>query len=610
MKPLLLPLFALILLAAPLGAADNAFAQFGNAKYQADFTHFDYVNPDAPKGGRIALSIVTQTSSFDKVNPFSLKGRSAPGLQELVFETLTFLSLDEPNTMYGLLADGISVAADQGSVTFHLNPAARFNNGDPLTAEDVRYSFATLTGKEASPRFRSAFADIAKLEVLDSQRVRFSFKRKNRNLVFVAGSLPIFSPKWGLNPDSSAPPFGEVRLQPPIASGPYRVERATGGLNIVFKRNPDYWAANLPIRRGMFNFNEVTFQLYKDADTQVAALRGGNFDFFAETRMRYWVAQYIGPRFDSGELVKLVVPHRNPPAFTGWVYNLRRPQFQDARVRAALDYAFDFEWVNDKILDGEFKRMTSLFNETPLEATGLPSAAELAILEPYRDKLPSAVFGPAVQQPQTQGQGGLGFRANLATAIDLFAQAGWTVQDGQLRNAQGTRFSIEMPGTRGQSPLNDPYEQALRQLGIDVRKTLVDAAVTRAKLNDFDFDYTSLSLRESRFPANELWRLFNSKAADTKGSENLAGVRSPILDELILRLQNATDESDYIATGRAIDRIVMHERYVMPWRYLVKHYLMFNRRLARPATLPTYYGANEWALSTWWDTAASPGAVR
>ena len=306
-------LTALVIQAYPA----HAVAQFGDPNYPPDFPNFDYVDVHAPKGGRISLSIVTQTSSFDKLNPFSLKGRTAPGLSEpLVFETLAFLGLDERNTMYGLLADDIQVAKDLGSVTFHLNPKARFNNGDPVTAEDVRYSFSQVTGKDASPRFKSYFSDITGVEVIDGQTVRFTFKRKNITFAFVAGSLPVFSPKWGLKPDGTRTPFSELLLQPPIGSGPYVVERATGGLNIQYRRRTDYWAADLPIRRGMFNFDVVTYQLYKDADTQVAALRGGNFDFFNETRMRYWVAQYIGSRFDSGELVKLVIPHSNPAGIT------------------------------------------------------------------------------------------------------------------------------------------------------------------------------------------------------------------------------------------------------------------------------------------------------
>lgn len=604
-------ILGVLLTVLPWAAASSseALALFGEAKYQPGFDHFDYVNPQAPKGGRISLSIVTQTSSFDKINPFSLKGRAAPGLLELVFETLTTTSLDEPNTQYGLLAEDIELAPDLSGVTFRLRAGARFSNGDPVTAEDVRFSFALLTGQEASPRFRSYFADLTGITVLDERRVRFAFKRRNRELAFVAGSLPVFSPKWATNATGAAIPFDELRLEPPIASGPYLVERATGGLNIVFRRNPKYWAAELPIRRGMYNFDVVTYQLYKDADTQVAALRGGQFDFFNETRMRYWVAQYIGPRFDSDELVKLTVPHQNPAAFNGWVFNLRRPQFQDWRVRAALNYAFDWEWVDDKILDGEYKRVTSVFTATKLAASGLPGPDELAVLEPYRSQLDPRVFGPMVEQPTTQGQGGLGLRPNLAKAIELFAEAGWTLHDGELRNAAGERFVFEMPGTKAQSPLNDPHEHNLRRLGIEVRKTIADAAVTRARLNDFDFDFASFTLRESRNPSNELWRTFNSKAADTKGSENLSGLKSPVVDALILKLRDARTENEQIAVGRALDRVIMHNWYVLPYRYLVKHYLMFNHRLQRPDVLPTYYGANEWALGTWWDSQAQGAAA-
>jgi microcin C transport system substrate-binding protein len=600
---------ALSLAGVPARAAEG-LALFGEPKYGPGFRHLDYVNPDAPKGGRITLSVVSQASSFDKLNPFSLKGRPAPGLLELTFETLTVYSLDEPNTQYGLLAEDIALAPDLASVTFRLRPEARFSDGTPVTGDEVAWSFARLTAKEGNPRFRNYFSEIAGLDVVDARTVRFRFKRPSRELAFVAGSLPVFSPGWGRKADGSGTPFEALQLQPPLASGPYTVERASGGLNIVYRRNPDYWARDLPIRRGMYNFDVVTYQLYRDADSQVAALRGGGFDFFNETRMRYWVAQYIGPRFDSGELVKLVVPHRNPAVVTGWVFNQRRERFRDPRVRQALAHAFDFEWQNDKIFEGEFRRITSFFNETPLQATGLPGPEELRILEPLRGRIPDAVFGPMIEPPRTEGQGGLGLRANLARALELFAAAGWTFRDGALRNAAGEPFEITLPASRGQSPINDPFEVNLRRLGITVRKDVADPAVQRQKLGAFDFDYAAVGFRESRNPANELWRTFNSRAADTPGSENLSGLKDPVIDDLIRRLRDARTQEEQIALGRSLDRVLMHSHAILPWRYLVNHYLMFNRRLQRPAVTPTHFSANEWALGTWWDEDAANGAGR
>ncbi|HEX6591219.1 MAG TPA: extracellular solute-binding protein, partial [Moraxellaceae bacterium] len=538
--PLLLSL--MLLPAAPVFAA-HALAQFGEPKYPAGFDHFDYANPQAPKGGVINLSLVSQNSSFDKYNPFTLKGKAAPGLLDMMFETLTINSLDEPNTQYGLLADDIRVAPDFSSVTFHINPKARFSNGDPVTAKDVLHSFKILTSKKASPRFKSYFSEITQVVPLDAATVRFDFERKGRDLPFVAGSLPVFSPKWGLRADGSRTPFDELKLEKPVSTGAYVISSTGKGLNVVYTRRPDYWANDLPVRRGFFNFDKVVYKLYKDRDTQVAALRAGDYDFLSENQMRYWCCQYIGRRFDDGELIKKTFPSKNPPAMNGWVVNLRRPQFQDPRVREALNYTLDFEWINKKILDNEFKRVTSYFDGTPLQAKGLPDAEELKLLEPYRKELPPAVFGPMYEQPNTSGPNG--FRKNLRKSLDLFAAAGWHYQDGVLRNAQGQPFAIEISGTRiGQSAHTETVNLNLAKAGVLLNKKLADAATTRKRMTDFDFDYTALSLRESRMPATELWRVFNSHDADVKGSENIIGVKSAAVDDLIQRLLNAKTQHE------------------------------------------------------------------
>lgn len=595
------------LLFAPAVHAAHAVAQFGAPKYPADFQHFAYVNPDAPKGGSLSMSLVSKNSSFDKYNPYSLRGTPAPGLLELVFETLTINGLDEINTQYGLLADDIQVAADLRSVVFHLNPRARFSNGDPVTAADVLYSYQTLTGGLASPRFKAYFAEIATVSVLDPQRVRFSFRRSGRDLSFIAGSLPVFSAKWGLQADGSRVPFDQLRFEAPVASGPYQIERATSGRGIVYRRNPDYWASDVPVRRGSYNFARVEYKLYKDRDTQVAALRAGDYDFIAENQMRYWCCQYNGKRFDSGELVKRVVPHHNPPAMNGWVVNLRKPRFQDVRVREALNYALDFEWINRKIFDSEFERVDSYFANSPLAASGLPSAAELELLEPFRAQLPPAVFGPMYRQPNTSAPSSL--RANLTRALELFAAAGWHNRDGVLRNAQGEPFVLEVAGTRAQSPYLDPVYRNLRKLGVVVQIKLTDAATAYKQMSGFDYDYSTVALREARMPGDELWRSFNSQDANRPGSENIIGVQSPVVDALIKRLLDANSQEQLETAAHALDRVLIHNHYVIPWRYLTKHYFIYNQRLQAPATLPRYYGAYEWTISSWWDSnAAQPQA--
>lgn len=604
MKRLLVGLLASLALTAPAFAA-HGVAQFGEPKYPAGFTHFDYVNPDAPKGGAVTLSLIAQHSSYDKFNPFNLKGKLAPGPLELMFETLTVNSLDEVNTQYGLLADDIKLAPDFTWVEFRINAKARFNNGDPITATDVKYSFETLTSNQASPRFKSYFAEIRRVLVVDSQTVRFEFTRPGRDLSFVAGSLPVFSPKWGLKPDGTLTAFADLRLEEPVTSGPYRVERASS-LSVTYRRDPDYWGRDIPTRRGSYNFDQVIYKLYKDTDTQVAALRAGDFDFFNETRMRYWCCQFIGERFDKGELIKEKVPNGSLSPMSGYVLNLRQERFQDIRVRQALFLAYDWEWLNRMIFDNEFERQDSFFANSILAAQGLPSPEELEMLEPFRDELPPAVFGPMVTLPRTDRAGGL--RANLAKAMELLADAGWRNVDGVLRNEKGEPFTLEVTGGNG-NVLLDAYYLNLTKMGVKLTRRVADPTVDRQKLRNFDFDFTSIALRKGRDPAPELWRNFNSADADIKGSENLAGVKSPAVDALLQVLQDAQTPEQVQIAAHALDRVLMHNYYVLPWRYLKNHYLIYNHRLRRPATVPGYFGPYEWLLASWWDGMAATQAT-
>ncbi|WNV04181.1 extracellular solute-binding protein [Candidatus Methylospira mobilis] len=580
------------------GWGAHAVAQFGEPKYPASFEHFEYINPDAPKNGKLNLSVVSQNSSFDKYNPFTLKGKVAPGLLELVFETLTVYSLDEPNTQYGLLADDIQVAPDFGSATFHINPKARFSNGDPVTASDVKYSFDTLISRKASPKFKSYFAEIRQLSVVDDNTVRFEFTRKGRDLSFVAGSLPVFSPKWGNKPNGEKTPFDQLRLEPPIASGAYTMTPSASAQNVTYRRNPDYWGKDIPVRRGALNFDKVVYKLYKDSDTQVAAMRAGDFDFFNETRMRYWCCQFIGKRFDNGELIKQEFEHHNPSAMNGYVLNMRRERFKDVRVREAISYAYDWQWLNHKILDDEFDRQDSYFAHSPLQAKGLPSEAELKLLEPYRAELDPAVFGPQIEQATTKPPSSL--RKNMARALELLAEAGWHNTDGVLRNGKGEPFEIEVPGGRG-NMLLDAFFLNLQKLGMVLIPRPTDAVADRARMKNFDYDFASVSFREARNPAAELWRNFNSADADVSGSENVIGVKSRVVDELIRKLYETNTQEEQETVAHALDRVLMHGYYVLPWRYLSHHYLIYNQRLQRPKTLPLYYGAYEWVINAWWD---------
>ncbi len=585
--------------------ADHAVAQFGQPKYPADFQHFDYADPNAPRGGKLTLAVTSQNSSFDKFNPFSLKGKAAPGLVELMFETLTIYSLDEINTQYGLLADDIRVAPDFKSVTFHINPKARFSNGDAVTARDVKYSFTTLTNPKGNPRFKSYFSEIDSVTVLDPQTVRFDFKRKGRDLSFIAGSLPVFSPKWGVDADGKKVLFGKIGLQEPVATGPYLIEKANSGSGITYRYNPEYWGKDIAVRRGSYNFDHVIFKLYKDKDTQVSALRAGDFDFVSDPQMRYWCCQYIGKRFDSGELIKEVIPHKNPPAMNGYAVNLRHARFQDIRVRKALNYAMDFEWMNQKIFASEFIRPQSYFSNTPLAATGSPSEAELKLLEPYRSELPPEVFGPMFVQPTTKPPSSL--RANLTLALELFAEAGWHNRDGVLRNDKGEPFVMEVSVSRAPSPFMDAIYLNLEKLGIVLKKRVSDGPTGRSLMKNFKYDYTSISLRENRMQGAELWRNFNSRDADVPGSENVIGVKSRAVDDLIQKVLDADSQESLEVAAHALDRVLIHGHYLTPWRYLVNHYIIYNQRLRRSPNLPMYYGPQEWVLAYWWDGTSKDG---
>jgi len=592
--------FLICFSASQASFAALGYAQFGEPKYADGFTHFDYVNPNAPKGGVLNLSNTGTNSSFDKFNPFSLKGRPAPGLMELMFETLTIYSLDERNTQYGLLADDIDVASDFTSVTFRINEKARFSNGDVVTAEDVKYAFDTLSSPAASPIFASYFSEIERVDIIDIRHVRFVFSRPGRDLPFVAGSLPVFSYKWGLTANGERIPFDQLRHEQPITTSPYRIERAIESRGITYQRDPNYWGADIPVRRGTLNFDQVVYKLYKDRDTQVSALRAGQYDFFMEHQMRYWCCQYIGQRFDSGELIKEKIAHHNPPAMVGHGFNLRHERFQNPKVREALNYALDFEWVNQKIFDNNFGRVYSYFATTPLAASGLPSKEELEILEPWRHELNPDVFGPMVELPSTKAPSSL--RKNLLHALKLFAEAGWHYRDNALRNDKGEPFVIEVSGARGANMLLDPYYLNLSKIGVQVKRRQSDPATSRKLLTEFQFDFAPIGLREARMPGPELWRKFNSADADVPGSENIIGVKSPAIDALILKLMDAQSYEEMETTARALDRVLMHGHYIQPWRYLTHHHIIYHQRLHRPATLPLYFNASEWVISTWWDS--------
>ncbi len=589
-------LVALSLL-APSAWAAHAFSMYDTPKYPPNFTHFDYHDPDAVKGGEIYLANPGAANSFDKFNPFSMKGVAAAGVSTLMFESLAIGSEDEIATMYGLLAEDIQLAPDRLAITFRLNAKATFNNGDPVTAPDVKFSFDTLVAKGA-PQFKMMYADVKQAVVLDERTIRFDFKTANRELPLIVGGMPVFSRKW-----ASGTSFDQIQLIPPIASGPYLIERYDVGRSIAFKRNPAYWGTDLPARKGAFNFDRIVYRFYKDDVARLEAFMAGEFDVVVEYRAKNWARMYKGPKFDSGELIKKTLHHQNGAGMQAFVMNLRRPQFQDKRVRQALGLALDFEWMNRQLFYGQYQRIDSFFSNSELGAHGLPSPAELALLEPMRNQLDPAVFGPAPLPPSTNPPASL--RANLLKARELLKEAGWTYHDGALRNAKGEPFVFEILDDQSAlSRIIAVYVRNLEKLGVEVRQRTADFALVQKRMEEFDFDMTSQRFSDVTSPGNEMFDMLGSRAADEKGSSNYWGLKDPAVDKLVAALVRANTRAELVATARALDRVLLHKHIVVPHWYSATHRVAYRNRFGMPAVMPKYYQADPYVISKWWQMKA------
>lgn len=597
-------LVALMAISAPAAWAAHAYAQFGDIKYPPGFAHFDYVNPNAPKGGSFSLVPPLRISSFDKYNPYTLRGTSAPGLSQMMFESLLTGTFDEPTTAYGLLAEDVKVSPDLRTVTFRLNAKARFNNGDPVLAHDVKHSFDTLAGEEAAPYVRAYLADIESVRVLDERTVRFDFKRASAELPLIAGGLPIFSRKWGVV-DGKRKPFDQIVTDMPITSGPYRIGRVNFGKDITYERNPDYWAKDLNVRRGMYNFDRVTFYIFKDNTAQLEGFKAGEFDYMESATARDWARAYTGPKFKSGELVKKELQHGNAADFQGFLFNVRREKLKDPRVREAITLAMDFEWMNRQLFYNAYTRVRGFFPASDFEAKGLPDGQELALLEPLRQHLPPEVFTQEVPQPPSTAPPG-SLRENLRKAKRLLEAAGWTYRDGALRNAKGEPLEIEfLDESASGGRIVSPYIGNLEKLGIRATFRAVDFALLQKRLDTFDFDITGIRMPGTEAPGIELIGRFSSKEADTNGSNNLIGVKSKAVDALLQEATSATTRPQLAAALRALDRVLRFGHYVVPnWYSSVFRIAYRAGRYGQPQAVPRYYQPDSWALSTWWAISA------
>ncbi|WLE97033.1 MAG: extracellular solute-binding protein [Candidatus Electrothrix communis] len=501
----------------------------GSLKYSAGFDHFDYVEPQANKGGLLTLHAI---GSFDKMNPFTLKGTEAFGLfgieQSLIFETLAVGSLDEPFAAYGLIAKDIELAADKKSVLFTLNEKARFSDGNPVTVEDVKFSLDTLKSDLAHPSYQIYYQDISGAEIEDKAqgKIRFLFSRPNRELHMIASQIPVLSKKFYTEHGFGAKGKGDPML-PPIGSGPYIVKEVNPGKSITYERNPDYWAADHPARKGMFNYKTIAVKYFKDQIVSLEAFKAGDFDFMWVNIAKQWQRDLDGRPFDQGKLVKKTFAHKNNAGMQGFVFNTRKELFENPQVRQALGLAFDFEWTNNALFFNQYTRSNSYFSNSDLAATGLPDETELKLLNPLNEKYPGViqpeVFTRPITPPTTASPNSL--RSNLRQAQKLLVEQGWKIKDGVLTSADGKQpfeFEILLVSPSFERVMA-PYVKNLEKLGIKANYRTIDAALYSDRLKNFDFDMTVTVFGQSQSPGNEQRGNWSSAAASRNGSANLAG---------------------------------------------------------------------------------------
>jgi microcin C transport system substrate-binding protein len=586
---------ALLLNPLTTAQATPAAALGYEPKYQAGFSHFDYVNPEAPKGGDLTLSGL---GNFDSLNPFLLKGIPADGLT-LLFETLMEKSDDEPFSMYGVLAEDIELAKNKLSVTFRVNPKARFSDGTEVTAEDVKFSFDTLKSDRAHPRYRIYWKDIQKAEVIDKYTVRFSFAKVNPELHLIAAEIPIFS-KVAVGDKS----FDKIVTDPLVGTGPYLIDKSEMGKYLTYKRQPNYWGKELNTRRGMYNFDQITFKYYKDPDVALEGLKAGEFDFMDVLNSKAWAREYVGPQFDSGKIKKTELPHKNNAGMQGFVFNLRRPLFQDLRVRQAINLAFDFEWANENLFFKQYQRCNSYFSNSELAASkSLPQGEELALLEAIKkqfpQQFPDAVLTQVWQPVSTNPPNSL--RDNLKKAKDLLTEAGWLLKDEVLQNANGLKLDIEVLLIQeGFERIVAPFARNLKKLGIQVNYRTVDVALYQRRQDTFNFDMVVNVFDQSQSPGNELMNKWHSSAADQEGSDNLIGLKNPVVDVLLEKVIYAPNRQALLTATHALDRVMLQGEYIVPNWYIGVHRIAYWDKFGKPAQLPLYYNATNWMLRSWW----------
>jgi microcin C transport system substrate-binding protein len=585
---------AFLMFSSPTWAA-HAYSLWGDVKYPAGFANFEYVNPSAPKGGELVAVSNLRVSTFDKYNPFSIKGSEPAYLGSLIFESLLVGSMDELGTAYGLLAEDVEVSVDGLSATFRIRANARFHDGKPVLADDVKHTFDTLTGKFVKPSYRTMLEDVDRAEVLAPNLVRFHFKRKNRELPITVGSLPIFSREWGKGKS-----FDKVVTDTPIGSGAYKIGNVKYGKDITYVRDPNYWGNGLNVNKGSNNFDRITIKIYKDNVARLEGLKAGEFDFMQFYSAADWTRRATGKRFNSGDLVKGEFKHSLPTGFQSYIINTRKEIFKDVRVRQALGLAHDFNWMSRQLFYGLYKPVVGMFGNTDCAARGEPSAKELALLQPWAKEIPASVFGPSAFQPNADGQEAL--RENLRKAQALFKEAGWTVQDGVLRNAKGDAFVLEhLDSQESRAATFSSWQRNLAKLGVQFKLRVVDFALYQQRLAKFDYDMISINFPGTNNPGSEYADLFGSKAATLEDSGNYSGIQSKAVDALIDKMVTSQTKDELIPACRAFERVISHSHIMIPQWYSGQHNVAYNpRKIDKPAVMPKYFRADGWLLNTWW----------
>lgn len=598
----MLRLAALLLLALTATATAQEAKRFealslvGEPKYKPGFKHLDYVNPEAPKGGQLRLHSI---GGFDNLNPFIIKGDPAPGVG-FVYQSLMDSSADEMSTEYGMIAASADIPDDLSYVIYNLRPEARWHDGKPITAEDVVWSFDTLKAK-GRPIYRFYYANVAKAEALDPHRVKFTLTGpRNRELPQILGQLTVLPKHWWANRD-----FEATTLEPLLGSGPYRIAKVEPNRSVELERVKDWWAKDLPLNRGRYNFDRIRVDMYRDSTVSLEAFKAHQYDFRTESSAKDWATGYDFPAKQAGLVVTEAIPHKRPTGMQAFAFNTRRTLFSDPRVREAIAYAFDFEWSNQNLFFGQYTRTESYFSNSDFAARGLPQGSELALLERYRGKVPEEVLTKPYDAPKTDGSGNN--RENLRKAVQLLENAGWKVKDRKLVNVEGQPFTFELLLN---SPLFEriaqPFARNLERLGISMRIRTVDSAQYTERIRTFDYDMVVANWAQSDSPGNEQRDMWGSAAASRHDSRNLAGIQNPVVDELIEEIVKAHDREELIAATRALDRVLLWNHYVVPQWHVAVDRIAYWNRFGKSKVNPAY-GVD---VQAWWLESAKDAEIR